>query len=192
MTRPRPTVAEVIRSCLDEFLERYGSELTPEQRRALKDLASCRTAALGGHVLGCPECGHQQIAYNSCGNRHCPTCQATAAARWLEKQAARTSPHAVLPCRLHAPGCPRPDRTGQSAGRLRPALAVRRRDLARGGRRSQASGCPDRRVGRAAHLGPEPSVPPARPLRRARWRIVSGRHPLDRLSPATSSSRFVS
>jgi hypothetical protein len=92
MTRPRPTVAEVIRSCLDEFLEKYGSKLTPEQRRALKDLDSCRTAALGGHVLGCPECGHQQIAYNSCGNRHCPTCQATAAARWLEKQAAQLLP----------------------------------------------------------------------------------------------------
>jgi hypothetical protein len=92
MTRPRPTVAEVIRSCLDEFLEKYGSKLTPEQRRTLKDLASCRTAALGGHVLGCPECGHQQIAYNSCGNRHCPTCQATAAARWLEKQAADLLP----------------------------------------------------------------------------------------------------
>jgi hypothetical protein len=88
MTRPRLTVAEVIRSCLDEFLEQYGAELTPEQRRALKDLISCRTAALGGHVLGCPECGHQQIAYNSCGNRHCPTCQATAAARWLEARAA--------------------------------------------------------------------------------------------------------
>ena len=92
MTRSRLTVAEVIRSCLDEFLERYGLELTPEQRRALKDLVSCRTAALGGHVLGCPECGHQQIAYNSCGNRHCPTCQATAAARWLEKQAADLLP----------------------------------------------------------------------------------------------------
>ncbi len=92
MTRPRPTVAEVIRSCLDEFLEKYGSKLTPEQRRTLKDLASCRTAALGGHVLGCPECGYQQIAYNSCGNRHCPTCQATAAARWLEKQAADLLP----------------------------------------------------------------------------------------------------
>ena len=88
MTRPRLTVAEIIRSCLDEFLEKYGAELTPEQRRALKDLISCRTAALGGHVLGCPECGHQQIAYNSCGNRHCPTCQATAAARWLEARAA--------------------------------------------------------------------------------------------------------
>jgi hypothetical protein len=92
MTQPRLTVAEVIRSCLDEFLERYGRELTPEQRRALKDLTSCRTAALGGHVLGCSECGHRQIAYNSCGNRHCPTCQAMAAARWLEARAAELLP----------------------------------------------------------------------------------------------------
>ena len=92
MTRPRPTVAEVIRSGLDEFLDKYDARLTPEQRRALKDLTACRTAALGGHVLGCPECGHQQIAYNSCGNRHCPTCQATAAARWLEARAAELLP----------------------------------------------------------------------------------------------------
>jgi ribosomal protein L37AE/L43A len=92
MTRPQLTVAEVIRSCLDEFLERFGPKLTPEQRRALKDLTACRTAALGGHVLGCPECGYRQIAYNSCGNRHCPTCQATAAARWLEARAAELLP----------------------------------------------------------------------------------------------------
>jgi len=85
-------VAEVIRSCLDEFLDKHGAKLTPEQRRALKDLTACRTAALGGHVPGCPECGHQQIAYNSCGNRHCPTCQATAAARWLEARAAELLP----------------------------------------------------------------------------------------------------
>lgn len=115
MTPTRPTVAEVIRSCLDEFLERYGSELTPEQRRALHDLISCRTAALGGHVLGCPDCGHQQIAYNSCGNRHCPTCQATAAARWLEARAAEllpvpyfhlvfTLPDALNPIALANPG----------------------------------------------------------------------------------------
>jgi hypothetical protein len=91
MTRPRPTVAEVIRSVRDEFL---GDDpgLTPEQRRALDDLAACRTAALGGHVLECPECGYQQIAYNSCGNRHCPTCQATASARWLEARAAELLP----------------------------------------------------------------------------------------------------
>jgi Putative transposase/Transposase zinc-binding domain len=92
MTGPRPTVGGVIRSVVDEFLGANGPILTPEQRRTLKDLAACRTAALGGHVLGCPECGHQQIAYNSCGNRHCPTCQATAAARWLEARAAELLP----------------------------------------------------------------------------------------------------
>jgi hypothetical protein len=88
MNRPRLEVAEVIRGCRDAFLQRYGAGLTTERRRALDDLIACRTAALGGHILGCPECGHQEIAYNSCGNRHCPKCQATAAARWLESQAA--------------------------------------------------------------------------------------------------------
>lgn len=92
MTRPRPTVAEVIRSVRDEFLQGDGPKLTPEQRRALDDLTACRTSILGGHVLECPECGHQQIAYNSCGNRHCPTCQATASARWLEARAAELLP----------------------------------------------------------------------------------------------------
>ena len=88
MTRPQLEVAEVIRSCRDAFLRRYGASLTCEQQRALDDLTACRTAALGGHVLGCLECGHQEVSYNSCGNRHCPKCQATAAARWLETQAA--------------------------------------------------------------------------------------------------------
>ena len=88
MIRPRLEVAEVIRSCRDAFLQRYGAGLTTEQRRALDDLTACRTAALGGHVLECPGCGHQEVSYNSCGNRHCPKCQATAAARWLEAQAA--------------------------------------------------------------------------------------------------------
>jgi hypothetical protein len=88
MSRPRLEVAEVIRSCRDAFLQRYGAGLRPEQRRALDDLTACRTAALGGHVLQCPGCGHQEVSYNSCGNRHCPKCQATAAARWLETQAA--------------------------------------------------------------------------------------------------------
>jgi Putative transposase/Transposase zinc-binding domain len=88
MTRPRLEVADVIRSCRDAFLEQYGAGLTTEPRRALDDLTACRTAALGGHVLECPECGHQEVSYNSCGNRHGPKCQATAAARWLEAQAA--------------------------------------------------------------------------------------------------------
>jgi hypothetical protein len=92
MTRPRLSVGEVMRSGRDEFLGEYGEHLLPEQRRALLDLTACRTAALGGHILGCPECGHRQVAYNSCGNRHCPTCGATDAARWLEARAAELLP----------------------------------------------------------------------------------------------------
>jgi hypothetical protein len=88
MTRPRLDVADVIRTCSDEFLEEYGAGLTPAQRRALHDLTAGRTAAPGGHVLGCPECGYQEIGSNSCGNRHCPKCYGTAAARRLEAQAA--------------------------------------------------------------------------------------------------------
>ncbi len=114
MTRPRLEVAEVIRSCRDAFMQRYGAGLTPVQRRALDDLTACRTAALGGHILGCLECGHQEISYNSCGNRHCPKCQGTAAARWLETQAADlldtpyfhvvfTLPSALGPIAVHNP-----------------------------------------------------------------------------------------
>ena len=53
MTRPQLEVAEVFRQHGDAFLERYGDVLSSEQRRALKDIADCRTAALGGHVEAC-------------------------------------------------------------------------------------------------------------------------------------------
>ena len=92
MTRPRLELAEVIRSCGDAFLDEYGATLSPEQRRALRDIAACRTSALGGHMEECDRCGHRRIAYNSCRNRHCPKCQATAAAHWVEAQAADLLP----------------------------------------------------------------------------------------------------
>jgi hypothetical protein len=92
MTRPRLEVADVIRSHGDDLLDAYGDTLSPEQRRALIDLARCRTAALGGHVEECDRCGHRQVAYNSCRNRHCPKCQATEAARWVEARAADLLP----------------------------------------------------------------------------------------------------
>lgn len=56
----------------------------------------CRTAALGGHVERCLDCGHERIAYNSCRNRHCPKCQALARARWLEREA-----QLLLPVEYH-------------------------------------------------------------------------------------------
>jgi hypothetical protein len=92
MTRPRLEVADVIRGHGGDFLDTYGDTLSPEQRRALIDLTRCRTAALGGHVEACERCGHRQISYNSCRNRHCPKCQANAAARWVEARAAELLP----------------------------------------------------------------------------------------------------
>jgi len=94
--RPTLEVAEVIRQYGDDFLERYGGMLSATQRQALRALAVCRTAALGGHVEECLDCGHERIAYNSCRNRHCPKCQALARAQWLDRQA----PH-LLPVEYH-------------------------------------------------------------------------------------------
>ena len=90
--RPALEVAEVIRQHGEAFLAKYGGSLTAEQRRVLDDLALCRTAALGGHVERCLDCGHERIAYNSCRNRHCPKCQALARARWLEREAESLMP----------------------------------------------------------------------------------------------------
>ncbi|MEA2591136.1 MAG: hypothetical protein QOD62_967, partial [Actinomycetota bacterium] len=92
MTRPHLEVADVFRDHGDAFLDRYGDTLSPERRRALRDIAACRTEALGGHVEECDRCGHQRIAYNSCRNRHCPKCQATAAAQWMEARGAELLP----------------------------------------------------------------------------------------------------
>ena len=86
MTPPRLEVAEVFRRYQEAYLATYPASF--EQRRVLRDLMVCRTAALGGHLRQCQACGHQQIAYNSCRNRHCPKCQAQKQALWLEAQCA--------------------------------------------------------------------------------------------------------
>ena len=115
MTPPRFEVADIIRAHGGEFLDTYGDTTSPEQRRALADLARCRTAALGGHVEECDRCGHRQVAYNSCRNRHCPRCQGGGAARWVEDRAAEllpveyfhvvfTLPAALAPIALQNPG----------------------------------------------------------------------------------------
>src|ERR1019366_1441057 len=90
--RPPLEVADVIRSHGEAFLQKYGSHLRATQKKALRDLAACRTAALGGHVECCLDCGHERPAYNSCRNRHCPKCQALSRARWLERESAYLLP----------------------------------------------------------------------------------------------------
>ena len=85
--RPALEVADVLREHGGVFVTKYGDTLTDTQRKALRDLSACRTAALGGHVERCLDCGHERLAYNSCRNRHCPKCQALARARWLAREA---------------------------------------------------------------------------------------------------------
>src|SRR3989442_5222558 len=62
------------------------------QRRALRAIATCRTAALGGHRAVCTACGAERITYNSCRNRHCPKCHRLATERWLAARRAEVLP----------------------------------------------------------------------------------------------------
>ena len=78
------TVAEAIRQYGPDYLANGG--VTREVRRLMAVLSLCRTSALGGHLHRCTHCGHEQPRYNSCGNRHCPNCQAFAREKWLMKQ----------------------------------------------------------------------------------------------------------
>jgi hypothetical protein len=84
MNRHRPEVADVFQSYGAGYLDVYGNSTSLEQKRVLKAVSTCRTAALGGHKKICDHCGHELISYNSCRNRHCPKCQGAARARWLD------------------------------------------------------------------------------------------------------------
>ena len=76
----------------DAFRAANAGHLSRSQLRVMGAIEACRTAALGGHVERCADCGHQRIAYCSCRNRHCPKCQWTAARDWLEARQADLLP----------------------------------------------------------------------------------------------------
>jgi hypothetical protein len=91
--RPALEVADVVRAHGAEFRQAHAASLSQRQRRVLRSIELCRTAALGGHLERCDQCGHERNAYNSCADRHCPKCQSLARAKWLEKRQAE-----LLPC----------------------------------------------------------------------------------------------
>ena len=92
MLRPRWEVAEVFRRHGSAYRDRHADSLSRGQRRAMSAIERCRSAALGGHLERCDACGHERVAYNSCGNRHCPKCQSLARAQWLEQRRADLLP----------------------------------------------------------------------------------------------------
>jgi len=91
-------VAEVFRLHWPEYLRTHA--VTAEQRMTVGHLIKCRTSELGGHLYCCENCGAQVPVYNSCLDRHCPTCQTTRKEQWLEDRHAELLPapyfHAVF------------------------------------------------------------------------------------------------
>jgi len=77
-------VADIFRAHGPRWRQSRTRHLSLGQLKVMSAIERCRTVALGGHVLRCQACDHNQIAYNSCRDRHCPKCQASAARRWLE------------------------------------------------------------------------------------------------------------
>ncbi len=84
MDRPKLEVGDVFRRYGEAYRQQHGVSLSTAQRCVMHAIEVCRTAALGGHVEQCDQCGHERICYNSCGDRHCPKCQSLARAKWIQ------------------------------------------------------------------------------------------------------------
>ncbi|TXT40483.1 MAG: putative transposase [Comamonadaceae bacterium] len=85
-------VADIFRTHGPAWRQNQQGHLSLGQLKVMSAIEQCRSAALGGHVLHCDGCGHDQVAYNSCRNRHCPKCQDSAAKRWLQDRQADLLP----------------------------------------------------------------------------------------------------
>lgn len=85
-------VADIFRSAGPAYRISHAGHLGLAQLKVMSAIENCRTAALGGHVEACEDCGQWRIAYNSCRNRHCPKCQGAAARTWLAEREADLLP----------------------------------------------------------------------------------------------------
>jgi hypothetical protein len=90
--RPALEVADIFRRHGEAFRAAQREHISQAQRRVMAAVEACRTAALGGHVERCEDCGETRVAYNSCRNRHCPKCQGLARAQWLADRHAELLP----------------------------------------------------------------------------------------------------
>ena len=90
--RPSLEVADIFRAAGPAYRNAHAGHLSLTQLKAMTAIETCRTAALGGHVEACEDCGHWRIAYNSCRNRNCPKCQGAAARTWLAAREADLLP----------------------------------------------------------------------------------------------------
>jgi Putative transposase/Transposase zinc-binding domain len=92
MKPPPFEVADIIREYGSSFIEKNRSWLTWLQLRVLFAIEHCRTAALGGHLDRCCQCGYEATSFNSCRSRHCPKCQTNARNNWLAERSKELLP----------------------------------------------------------------------------------------------------
>jgi hypothetical protein len=87
-----PTVADVLRRYGGQYLERFGATMPGEHKKVLHAISVYRKGELGTVLYACRSCGKTHAIGQSCGNRHCPTCQHDRTEAWLEKQIDRPLP----------------------------------------------------------------------------------------------------
>ena len=82
----------MLNSNIQKIFKEYGPKyikthkLSKEQWKVYDAIINCQTGELGIHIITCDKCGHKEIAFNSCRNRHCPNCQSYAREKWIEKE----------------------------------------------------------------------------------------------------------
>src|ERR1035437_5928847 len=86
MARPPLEIADIFRDYGPAWRKANTGHVSLGQLKVMSAIESCRTVALGGHVMRCEDCLHTQIAYNSCRNRHCPKCQGSQALAWMKQR----------------------------------------------------------------------------------------------------------
>jgi Transposase zinc-binding domain/Putative transposase len=94
-------IADIFRAAGPAYRAVHTGHLSLQHLKVMSAIEQCRTAALGGHVEACQDCGRRRVSYNSCRNRHCPKCQGAAARTWLAEREADLLPvgyfHVVFP-----------------------------------------------------------------------------------------------
>lgn len=93
MTKPQLELADVVRRFLDPYKEQFGDLMLPSHRRALQDIVTCMTEAMGGERYHCNDCNEAFWIYHGCRNRSCPKCHGRQISQWLKSRSAE-----VLPC----------------------------------------------------------------------------------------------
>ena len=92
MKRKDAGVADIFRRAGADYRRRLAGQLDAGRLKVMAAIESCRTSVLGGHMYQCDGCRREHPLYNSCRNRHCPSCQGLAARQWLEARAADILP----------------------------------------------------------------------------------------------------